>query len=363
MSGNDLEKWLAKFPGSEHLPFKLRPATLYSINDLYDTYNPTDPSSWAGTYDFRTYNWFFDTTVGKPRKLSIVEAMAARLHDAAIEHSIDDFLRAANTKAVGFMGGHDVARTHGAYVQVVHMARALRRAGLLVVTGGGPGLMEAANLGAFLAPYDDDRLNRALLTLKQIPDAGGKNADGWIRTAVEVRGDLLGHWRATASPESASLGIPTWLYGHEPPNLFATAVGKYFFNSVREDGLINVASGGIVFGPGAAGTVQEVFQDATLNYYTFNKYKATPMVFLGRDFWDPARFDGAAPKPLDENRKPVFPLVQSLARKGHPSFENLLLLSDDPDEIIAFLLRTETELKAASDLRLADIRLAMTASP
>jgi hypothetical protein len=113
MSGNDLEKWLAKFPGSEHLPFKLRPATLYSINDLYDTYNPTDPSSWAGTYDFPTYNWFFDTTtVGKPRKLSIVEAMAARLHDAAIEHSIDDFLRAANTKAVGFMGGHDVARGH-----------------------------------------------------------------------------------------------------------------------------------------------------------------------------------------------------------------------------------------------------------
>ena len=27
--------------------------------------------------------------------------------------------------------------------------------------------------------------------------------------------------------ESESLGIPTWLYGHEPPNPFATKIAKY----------------------------------------------------------------------------------------------------------------------------------------
>ena len=42
-------------------------------------------------------------------------------------------------------------------------------------------------------------------------------------------------------PESVSLGIPTWYYGNEPPNLFASHAGKYFFNSVREDGLVSIA--------------------------------------------------------------------------------------------------------------------------
>jgi len=219
--------------------------------------------------------------------------------------------------------------------------------------------MEAANLGAFLAPYDDAQLSDTLKTLAQTPESGAPHTDDWLRTAAAARGKLLGgDWKAPARPESANLGIPTWLYGHEPPNLFATAIGKYFFNSVREDGLISIASGGIVFGPGAAGTVQEVFQNATLNYYTFNKYKPTPMIFFGRDFWDPAGFDGKTPQPLDPDRKPVFPLIQSLARRGQPPFENMLLLSDDPDEIISFLLHAGTTLKAASGVRLAEMRLA-----
>jgi hypothetical protein len=73
--------------------------------------------------------------------------------------------------------------------------------------------------------------------------------------------------QAREKAESESVGIPTWYYGNEPPNLFASHTGKYFFNSVREDGLVSIASGGIVFGPGNAGTVQEIFQDAPLNYY------------------------------------------------------------------------------------------------
>ena len=38
-----------------------------------------------------------------------------------------------------------------------------------------------------------------------------------------------------------SLGVPTWFYGHEPTNLFATHVAKYFANSIREDGLLAIA--------------------------------------------------------------------------------------------------------------------------
>ena len=59
-----------------------------------------------------------------------------------------------------------------------------------------------------------------------------------------------------------SLGIPTWLYGHEPSTPFATHIAKYFVNSVREDTILTVAYGGIIFTPGSAGTLQEIFQEA-----------------------------------------------------------------------------------------------------
>ena len=61
--------------------------------------------------------------------------------------------------------------------------------------------------------------------------------------------------------------MPTWHYGHEPPNLFATAIAKYFRNAQREAILLQICDAGIVFLPGAGGTVQEVFQDACENYY------------------------------------------------------------------------------------------------
>ena len=81
--------------------------------------------------------------------------------------------------------------------------------------------------------------------------------------------------------DSASLGIPTWFYGHEPSNVFATAIAKYFRNALREAILLQICDAGIVFLPGAAGTVQEVFQDACENYYAAEASVA-PMVLVGR---------------------------------------------------------------------------------
>lgn len=361
MSSPDLDKWLSQFPDAAQLPFKLRPRGLYTVAELYDKFDPAKPKSWESSYDYLSYLWFTEPdkdSSRKPRMLNIAEAIAARLHDTEIGHSIDDFLRATGVRAVGFMGGHNTLRTDSAYAQIAEMARTLRRAGLMIVTGGGPGLMEAANLGAFLAPYDDAQLGSALSILKEAPEAGNaKDPDGsfkWLKTAATVRASLLGgNWRAPAKSGSANLGIPTWLYGHEPPNLFSTVIGKYFYNSVREDGLITVASGGLVFGPGEAGTVQEVFQDTTLNFYRTD-HAPTPMVFVGKDYWDPAKYDASTPAPRDERRKPVFPLLQMLA-KDH--FENALLLSDDPSEIIAFLLKDGVKPKAAPSARLAEARL------
>jgi predicted Rossmann-fold nucleotide-binding protein len=95
---------------------------------------------------------------------------------------------------------------------------------------------------------------------------------------------------------------------------------KYFANSVREDGLLTVATGGVVYTPGSAGTVQEVFQDYTHNHYG-SLGPPAPMVFLDKDFW--------------MNEVPAAALVQQLA-KGRPS-EQWILVTDDLGEAVSLL--------------------------
>ena len=83
---------------------------------------------------------------------------------------------------------------------------------------------------------------------------------------------------------AGGLAIPTWLYGHEPANLFAGRIAKYFSNAIREDTILRLARGGIVFAPGRAGTVQEVFQAATKTYYGTDGASGA-YVFLDRAYW------------------------------------------------------------------------------
>ena len=114
--------------------------------------------------------------------------------------------------------------------------------------------------------------------------------------------------------------MPTWHYGHEPPNLFATAVAKYFRNALREAILLQVCDAGIVFLPGAGGTVQEVFQDACENYYATEDAVA-PMVLVGRTYWT--------------QTLPAWPLLQALAR-GRAMEEHIHLV-DTVEEAAALV--------------------------
>ena len=91
--------------------------------------------------------------------------------------------------------------------------------------------MEAGNLGAWLAVHDDDNLEWAVDRLARCPYY---RDDGYLDRGLEVR---------DRCPDGAeSLAIPTWFYGHEPSNLFSTHVAKYFSNSLREDGLLAIAT-------------------------------------------------------------------------------------------------------------------------
>ena len=91
-----------------------------------------------------------------------------------------------------------------------------------------------------------------------------------------------------------------------------------FENALREDGLLTIAGGGIVYSPGSAGTLQEIFQEAVQNHYLSFGY-SSPMIFLGREYWT--------------EEMPVYLLLDHLLKKG--KYKNLLLtLTDEIDEIV-----------------------------
>lgn len=273
------------FPRMPDVPFDPYRAGLYSPTQLYDAiaYAP-----YEACLDARVYAWTRD----RASQHDLAAALARALHDNSIAEALDDTLAIGEldgASLAGIMGGHATARGDTSYTQAVLLGRALTRAGYTVVTGGGPGAMEAANLGAYLADVDEGELAAAMAHLGQVPTF--RNRTTWARAASEV---------VQEHPQGrTSIGIPTWFYGHEPPNLFATVIAKYFHNALREAVLVERCDAGIVYLPGAAGTAQEIFTDACENYYAPAE-KVAPMVLLGVDHW--------------RDHLPAWPLVQALAR-------------------------------------------------
>lgn len=263
-----VERGCLVIPRFDGLAFDPGRTSLYTAGEL------AEPSSADASITVDEAIW--NTTTNRGQRTPMIEALAERLHDHAIDDALDDALeRLGHPPAVGIMGGHSTRRDDDIYRTVARLAHALARRGFLVATGGGPGSMEAGNLGAHLATSDDPAIVDAAVDL--LATAPAYTDDGYREAAREV---LAQH------PDGAwSLAIPTWFYGHEPTNEFASGVAKYFANSIREDRLLALCHGGIAFTPGSAGTAQEVFQDAAQNHYeTFGAPSA--MVFLGSDHWE-----------------------------------------------------------------------------
>ncbi|MDX2594935.1 LOG family protein [Streptomyces sp. WI03-4A] len=267
------------FPPVPGLPFDPYRGFAYTPDELFDSLG----AGYEATPDARAYAWFQRTRSDG----DILASMLRAIHDDAVSDALDELLDGA--RVVGVMGGHAMARGTTEYAGAARLGRQLTRAGFTVATGGGPGAMEAANLGAYAAPFADGMLEEALLVLAKSPSFRPSVTD-WARAAFEVRERWPGG--------GESVGIPTWFYGHEPPNAFAAHIGKYFANSVREDGLLARSGAGVVFLPGAAGTVQEIFDNATPNYYE-SRGEPTPMVLVDEGHWT--------------RELPAWPLLRSLA--------------------------------------------------
>jgi uncharacterized protein (TIGR00730 family) len=120
------------------------------------------------------------------------------------------------------------------YLAAEETARRLVAAGFAVITGGGPGIMEAANKGAVDAGGDSVGCNI------ELPFEQGMNE--YVRIAVNFR---------------------------------------YFF--VRKTMFVKYAEGFIIF-PGGFGTMDELFESLTL--IQTGKVRNFPVVLFGREYWD-----------------------------------------------------------------------------
>jgi uncharacterized protein (TIGR00730 family) len=119
------------------------------------------------------------------------------------------------------------------YAMAVETARLLAQAGIPVITGGGPGIMEAANRGAM--------------------EGGGM-----------------------------SIGCNIELPFEQGSNPYLTRSLNFKFFFVRKMMFLKYATAFIVF-PGGYGTLDELFEALTL--IQTGKVKHFPVILFGRDYW------------------------------------------------------------------------------
>jgi len=136
---------------------------------------------------------------------------------------------------VTVFGSARISDGNGYYQMGREVGAELAHAGFTVMTGGGPGIMEAANRGA--------------------REAGG-----------------------------ASIGCNIELPQEQEPNAFLDKFVEFDHFFVRKVMLVKYSYGFIAL-PGGFGTLDEIFETATL--VQTKKIRSFPLVLMGVEYWDP----------------------------------------------------------------------------
>src|SRR5215213_9922513 len=137
--------------------------------------------------------------------------------------------------AVSVFGSARLPADDPSYAQAEDLGRRLAGQGITVITGGGPGIMEAANKGA--------------------KDAGGE-----------------------------SVGLAIELPHEQSTNPYCTRVLNFRYFFVRKTMFVKYAQGFVIF-PGGFGTFDELFESLTL--VQTGKIEHFPIILWGRDYWTP----------------------------------------------------------------------------
>lgn len=135
--------------------------------------------------------------------------------------------------AVSIFGSARTKPSSRYYKMAREFAARLSQAGFSIITGGGPGIMEAANLGA--------------------RDAGGR-----------------------------SIGLNIHLPHEQAPNSFQDISINFRYFFVRKFMFVKFASAYVIF-PGGFGTLDELFEALTL--IQTDKIKDFPVVLIGSKYW------------------------------------------------------------------------------
>jgi uncharacterized protein (TIGR00730 family) len=135
--------------------------------------------------------------------------------------------------AVSIFGSARIHPDHPVYEDARRLARALSEADFNVITGGGPGVMEAANRGASEGPSD-------------------------------------------------SIGLNIKLPHEQEPNEYADTILQHRYFFVRKVMFVKYAIGFVGL-PGGFGTLDEIFEALTLKQT--GKMKDFPVLLFGSSFW------------------------------------------------------------------------------
>jgi uncharacterized protein (TIGR00730 family) len=136
-------------------------------------------------------------------------------------------------RAVTIFGSAKLKPEDPYYLKAENLGRRLVEKGFGVITGGGPGIMEAANKGAALA--------------------GGKSVGMNIRLPFEQK-----------------------------PNPFANIHVDYKYFFIRKVMFVKYAVAYVIM-PGGFGTMDELFEALTL--IQTRRIKSFPVILMGSDFW------------------------------------------------------------------------------
>lgn len=178
---------------------------------------------------------------------------------------------------VTVFGSARVPPDHPHYALTRDLGARIAQAGFTVMTGGGPGMMEAANRGA--------------------KEAGG-----------------------------VSIGCNIILPREQKPNGYLDKWVEFRYFFVRKVMLVKY-SYGFVAAPGGFGTLDELFEVATL--IQTGKIKNFPVVLLGTEYWSPL----------------IEFIRESLLTHAaiDPRDLDQILVTDSPEEAVSFIFKHATE--------------------